>query len=251
MLRDGVCDEATNVARCLYDGGDCCKENKDEGLCRDCKCIMAIDQQKLEDQFRALDIKPVKNPEYLETIITAIHGWKVEVKNVVSSHVCSVLCLDHKKADELNTWQYLTTDNERICKCGWIESKFCPEKMAMNIPYQLDATTMDQNNAFVQLKKTVPCGMYNMQDAINWFDCFCFFTADCLAAGFQIQSESSEDAKVANGDIASTPPSVWHCLESCRLYADCVWISWKEVANDNAGSSKQLRKLIAAVHLVA
>ncbi len=36
MLRDGVCDEATNNEKCLYDGGDCClsRGKKGESLCK-------------------------------------------------------------------------------------------------------------------------------------------------------------------------------------------------------------------------
>ena len=38
MIRDGVCDEITNTERCLYDGGDCCKEDKSTELCNVCTC---------------------------------------------------------------------------------------------------------------------------------------------------------------------------------------------------------------------
>ncbi len=36
MLRDGVCDEATNNERCHYDGGDCCLDRsvKNSALCK-------------------------------------------------------------------------------------------------------------------------------------------------------------------------------------------------------------------------
>ncbi len=36
MLRDGVCDEATNTEKCHWDGGDCCLDIslKDETLCQ-------------------------------------------------------------------------------------------------------------------------------------------------------------------------------------------------------------------------
>ena len=40
LIGDGVCDEATNTYRCLYDGGDCCKADseKDTKYCQDCTC---------------------------------------------------------------------------------------------------------------------------------------------------------------------------------------------------------------------
>ncbi len=31
MLRDGVCDEATNNELCLWDGGDCCVDRSKKG----------------------------------------------------------------------------------------------------------------------------------------------------------------------------------------------------------------------------
>ncbi len=161
MLRDGVCDEVVNIARCHYDGGDCCKENKDRGLCRDCSCILVINQQDLGDQFKALEIKPVANPQDLEIAVGyKKNGWEVYVENVVSVEVCGVLCLDHKNADELNAWHYQIDD--QICKCGWVESKSCPDKMVMDLesgPTGMDvATATKQHSAFVQLRKTVPCG---------------------------------------------------------------------------------------------
>ncbi len=33
MIGDGVCDEVTNNERCLFDGGDCCKEDKSMTTC--------------------------------------------------------------------------------------------------------------------------------------------------------------------------------------------------------------------------
>ncbi len=159
MLRDGVCDEASNIAKCLYDGGDCCQENKDKDLCRDCKCMLDVNQEDLRGKFRELEIMPVEDPMSLDTVIVENEGWTVEVEDVVSVDVCSVVCLEHRKADELNAWHYLV--NAKICKCGWIESVSCPEKLTADNwkqDYNKNGTLMESHNAFVQLKKTVPCG---------------------------------------------------------------------------------------------
>ena len=67
---------------------------------------------------------------------------------------------------------------------------------------------------------------------------------DCLANGFRILSESSSDSKVDYGDFPPSVPSVWHCVELCRLYADCVWISWERSADDQEDSRKHQMKPI-------
>ncbi len=154
MMRDGVCDEAANNARCLYDGGDCCKEFKDKTLCRDCECIKKVDEENLRRQFDDLQVKPVEDPGRLASAIGS-NGWIVEVEEVVSVKVCAEVCLEHEKAALLNAWHYLA--NARICRCGWVHSAHCPEKMAKA------SWTQDKNlshyNAYVQLEKTVSCGM--------------------------------------------------------------------------------------------
>ncbi len=154
MMRDGVCDERANIARCLFDGGDCCLENKIKANCDYCPCMLDIDQKNLENQFRELNIKPVKDHESLESFI---ESWTVEVEHVVAEEVCAVFCLDHHKADELNAWDY---DSEGICRCGWVESKSCPEKLLV-ADWTLDkdmAMFMSRGTTFVQLYKTVSCG---------------------------------------------------------------------------------------------
>ncbi len=40
MMRDGVCDEATNIEACLFDGGDCCTENVAVWNCKRCDCML-------------------------------------------------------------------------------------------------------------------------------------------------------------------------------------------------------------------
>ena len=90
MMRDGVCDERANIARCLFDGGDCCLENKIKANCDYCPCMLDIDQKNLENQFRELNIKPVKEHESLESFI---ESWTVEVEHVVSEQVSEQVAL--------------------------------------------------------------------------------------------------------------------------------------------------------------
>ena len=40
LVGDGVCDEITNNARCFFDGGDCCLEEKKTIYCLECTCKM-------------------------------------------------------------------------------------------------------------------------------------------------------------------------------------------------------------------
>ncbi len=156
MLRDGVCDEVANVAKCLYDGGDCCKENKDKGLCRNCTCVLKIDHEDLVKKFKTLDIKPVEDVDKLQTAIDiSSNGWTVEVEDVLSVQVCTTLCLEHEEVDKLNAWHYNVSDSK--CKCGWVESNACPEKMVIN-DWIADTQSLDHYFGYVQLYRTVPCG---------------------------------------------------------------------------------------------
>ncbi len=169
-MRDGVCDDSSNTAECLFDGGDCCKPHKVRTLCLNCTCILEVDPEKLRDDFRAWEIRPVDNDESLQTAIGDLGGWTLEVEDVISLKVCTVLCLDHKKADELNAWHYLV--NKEICRCGWVESESCPEKMTKDDWKWENTTDLDfvGGNAFVQLAKTVPCGKKLLQ---YFFFCGC------------------------------------------------------------------------------
>ncbi len=41
MLNDGQCDDEVNTPECLYDLGDCCKENKEDSIfCKKCECVL-------------------------------------------------------------------------------------------------------------------------------------------------------------------------------------------------------------------
>ncbi len=158
MMRDGVCDEAANIANCLYDGGDCCLENKDRTLCRNCTCRLIIDKTELRRQFKELEIKPAQDPDSLKAVIVADTAGKIVVEDVVSSQVCAALCLEHEKADQLNSWHYEV--DKVICRCGWVHSALCPHTMVTgNWTLKAESTLENSTDiAFVQLNKTVLCG---------------------------------------------------------------------------------------------
>ncbi len=157
MMRDNVCDDPSNIDKCLYDGGDCCLENKDRTLCRECACILEIDHDELKEKFKVLQVNKVGASNdvngYLQSTQT------IQVEDVVSADVCAVLCLEHETSNDINIWQYKV--NEEICKCGWIQSTTCPSDM-IDPDWTFGETDLqidDQSIAFVQLAKTVPCCM--------------------------------------------------------------------------------------------
>ncbi len=117
LLRDGVCDEVTNVERCLYDGGDCCKPEKNTQLCQDCTCKMTIDGEELLDKYEELDVKmwPVKNYD----MNSAMNATFV-VEDVVLSEVCSLLCLDEELSEAVNAWTFDKTSS--LCSCGMVRN---------------------------------------------------------------------------------------------------------------------------------
>ncbi len=157
MLRDGVCDEATNHDVCLFDGGDCCLEFKDTTLCKECSCILSVDFDKLHAQFHNMSIKALLDlgpqMDYIFNTNTALR-----VSDVVSKHVCAVLCLDHENSGEFNAWQYNNALGS--CNCGWLGSHQCLEKTVDNSDSWLNdgsLKNMPHDHMYVQLKKTVPC----------------------------------------------------------------------------------------------
>ena len=66
MIGDGICDEITNVERCLFDGGDCCREKKSTPLCKICTCRLNVNKYQLKEQleqgnFSILDLGDFEN----------------------------------------------------------------------------------------------------------------------------------------------------------------------------------------------
>ena len=152
MLRDSVCDEATNTEICLFDGGDCCLEIKDRSLCRDCSCNLTVDMEELKLQFTDFDIKPLYNPTDFDQLT---FKEIIKVEEVISGPVCAVFCLKSERDDTVNAWRY--DESEQLCQCSWVESVSCPEDR-VDTEWTFRSLSNWTLNAYVQLRKSIPCG---------------------------------------------------------------------------------------------
>ncbi len=157
MLRDAVCDEITNNAVCLYDGGDCCLEAKIRTQCKDCSCRKDIEPEKLMRQFDDLQIKPLHSM-MSNDIEEQFQIPIANIEDVVSLQTCAIVCLDHtEKSGEINSWYYQA--DIRLCQCGWTRSSRCPETRVDDNWTLTDVEHMvAAGNFFIQLAKTLPCG---------------------------------------------------------------------------------------------
>ncbi len=113
LIDDGVCDEITNNARCLFDGGDCCLEKKITRLCQDCTCILEADPTELNRKLKQNRVKIFNrcdsdtndiNSELFVTVLT--------VEEVASKWVCYTICLALKP--EVNSLTFLESTNN-VC----------------------------------------------------------------------------------------------------------------------------------------
>ncbi len=159
MLKDGVCDELTNIKRCLFDGGDCCKSDKNEALCKVCTCKMDIDHDFLNESYFSLDVNVFQNMTEYSYLVTAIGKSVDAVENL---ETCTQLCLDKTLENKVNSWVY--NFDTRKCDCTWvdIDATYCIKEVAM-LPifdYSQDLW-YSPSVAMVQAKKSLPCGKTN------------------------------------------------------------------------------------------
>ncbi len=149
MLRDGVCDWETNHDRCLFDGGDCCLENKDTTFCSgNCTCFLSYDDTKLFKRYEESEVVQLLEAEFNASVI-------VKVSDVWSQEVCSVLCMDHILKEIINAWTYSL--DQRECQCQWFESTPC---LNQTLLISLDQNSDNQSSelmTYLQTSKIIPC----------------------------------------------------------------------------------------------
>ncbi len=163
MLRDLVCDEETNTANCLYDGGDCCLEAKVRRHCRNCSCILSAKPERLDELFYTWDVKTLVDSQIIDPD-NVFSSWTVIVDEVISEPVCAILCLDHKQGDRINGWHY--NDRYDQCRCGWTKPIVCQESLQSNKSnrWTLTSPFTSSGHIFVMLSKTLPCGKHILEE---------------------------------------------------------------------------------------
>ncbi len=159
MIRDGVCDEITNVERCLYDGGDCCKEDKSTDLCKVCTCKMVIDTDFLNKRLLETNSTVFEKRQNFHQI-SVTH--KKNISDVASLDACHMICLDDKLDELVNAWSFNKTSG--FCNCSWIEAPVCSHDFDLtpiNNLSEVDDSGMRwvKVSTFIQLSKVIPCGM--------------------------------------------------------------------------------------------
>ncbi len=154
MINDGVCDELTNVERCLFDGGDCCLVNKTKSMCSVCTCKQKVNSGELASAFDKYQVRLVGYPEdYLQSVSSEVKA----VEDVESEDVCSVLCLEKELEDQVNSWLFY--HDSRNCTCSWLETHFCDYETLLFHPIdESSSMPWTEMSFFVQMRKTIPCG---------------------------------------------------------------------------------------------
>ena len=161
MINDGVCDEATNNEKCLFDGEDCCIQNTaiDISLCRDCTCQLDINYEGLHQKF-----KDYKVEIYLDSQDPYKNFLEVKViNNVANEEVCAELCLPGEE-NRFNTKGKATVDSwiYHAKTCGCTRMEFCYSKQ--NI---ISVSDFDRNCAqkklvkrHIMLTEALDCGKF-------------------------------------------------------------------------------------------
>ncbi len=129
---------------------------------QDCKCILSVDNEVLDERFSQLQVHRLLDPsgtikEEDETVLT--------VSQVESIGVCSKLCTEPDLINLANTWQYDTVNH--LCSCIWLELHTCHLDSVLANPVEPETSmTMSINNGssilgFIQLVKVIPCSTHN------------------------------------------------------------------------------------------
>ncbi len=154
LIKDGVCDEITNTPPCLYDGGDCCLEEKKTKLCQNCSCIVPVTRVELMQLYKANRVK-------------VYSGWKIDkftelkvVEEVAEKEGCQKLCLDFSLVNnEMDSWKY-EVDVNKTCTCMTFNACYdeCDPNEIMSLHNHKNLAVTDNVTYFAMMERFLPCG---------------------------------------------------------------------------------------------
>ncbi len=155
MINDGVCDEVTNMERCLFDGGDCCQPDKNSNLCNICKCIIDFDVESLNQSYSEFQVEVFEIfAEYSDRVTFIAKS----VTNVETLDTCSWICMDSSE-DNVNSWRFVPDNG--YCECTWadIDAALCIKNVStLSIFDYKQDMWYNQEVAMVQLWRRISCG---------------------------------------------------------------------------------------------
>ncbi len=158
QLNDGICDDATNIAICGYDGGDCCREQKLTHLCNECQCILDIDEDLLKLKLHKVMMNKQSN--------NSLHFSAIKtVEYVVSSFVCALLCLDKSAKNNIDSWIFETTNSKNTCTCTRLDET-CIEYEGYET---VTLTQLDGEVLFLMSTLVPQCGKFASNNNITCF----------------------------------------------------------------------------------
>ena len=226
MMNDGICDELTNSKRCLYDGGDCCRQEKSTPLCEVCTCKLETNFTALKADFDALDVIVL-----FSNAVELPKREVVTIEDVESTDVCSRICMDSKTTSLADDWKISKAFGTRVwrnnvnawsvqlngtCQCLTILTPLCQANASLT-DYHRNASNPIEELFFIQRSKTIPCGNFLStcnSKCVN--DCL---YVDCLQHDRKF--ETTKKARV----FKRKQPSSWHCQQECKVLDDCLYFS--------------------------
>ena len=147
----------TNSGRCLYDGGDCCKEQRDEKYCTNCACfvegrffirksncpknkhLFSVNKQEQDSQNLTLFEATPKS--------VALFSQLQRVRNVGSLEMCNQLCTDLDEESNLWTYDQYTS---RSCTClNTTTERLCDTVLGQPLPSDLSYTATNLTSIMV------------------------------------------------------------------------------------------------------
>ncbi len=171
MINDGICDELTNSKRCLFDGGDCCRQEKSTPLCEVCTCKLDTNATQLRMDFESQDVILFPNGfDYPSQELASV----AKIEDVESIEVCSRICMDSATKSLMDGWRILKGPKTAAwrpdvnawlfqangtCHCLTMLTPFCQsDNTSLVDPGQENLNELGGPTLmFVQRSKTIPC----------------------------------------------------------------------------------------------